>query len=44
MGANIGTTVKPELIRYVDAKYMESNESSIANIGDFIFAEILRRK
>ena len=37
--ANIGTTIKPELIRYVDCKYLNSNASSLVNNGDFIFAD-----
>ena len=37
--ANIGTTIKPELIRYVDNKYLTTNESSLVSNGDFIFAD-----
>lgn len=37
--ANIGTTIKPELIRYVDSKYLTTNESSLVTNGDFIFAD-----
>ena len=37
--ANIGTTIKPELIRYVDPKYLTTNESSVVTNGDFIFAD-----
>jgi type I restriction enzyme S subunit len=36
---NIGTTIKPELIRYVDTMYLETNASSLVNNGDFIFAD-----
>ncbi len=36
---NIGTTVKPELIRYVDQSYLETNISSLVSEGDFIFAD-----
>ena len=37
--SNNGTTVTPELVRYVDAKYLTTNESSIVTNGDFIFAD-----
>lgn len=37
--ANTGTTIKTELIRYVDPKYLTTNESSVVTNGDFIFAD-----
>ena len=37
--ANIGTTIKPELVRYVDTKYLNTNQSSLVTNGDFIFAD-----
>ena len=37
--ANTGTTIKPDLIRYVDPKYLTTNESSVVTSGDFIFAD-----
>ena len=36
---NIGTTIKTELIRYVDNVYLDTNASSLVNNGDFIFAD-----
>ena len=37
--ANIGTRIKPELIRYVDDKYLDTNDSSLVSKGSFIFAD-----
>ena len=36
---NDGTTVKPELIRFVDDYYLQSNPESIVKKNDFIFAD-----
>lgn len=37
--SNVGTTIKPELVRFVDNKYLGTNEASIVCDGDFIFAD-----
>ena len=36
---NNGTSVKPELIRFVDEQYLRSNPDSLVKKGDFIFAD-----
>ncbi len=36
---NIGTTVRQELLRYVDEEFLNSNEASLVYKGDFIFAD-----
>lgn len=37
--ANVGTSVKKEMIKFVNEKYMETNISSLACTGDIIFAD-----
>ena len=36
---NTGVEVLPQLLRYVDAKWLESNANSLVSEGDFIFAD-----
>ena len=36
---NTGVEVLPELLRYVDAKWLDSNAGSLVGEGDFIFAD-----
>ncbi len=37
--ANNGTTTKPELLRYVDMEYIDTNPESLVRNGDFVFAD-----
>lgn len=36
---NVGTTIKKEMVKYVDPKYIDSNISSMTYKGDIIFAD-----
>lgn len=36
---NTGVAIRPELIRFVDKSYLDSNPQCLVRIGDFIFAD-----
>ena len=36
---NTGTTIKPELVRYVEGKYLDTHPGSLAHKGDLIVAD-----